>query len=68
MRTRRRQFSFSRIHLGAQSPPPTTSPNFCYVRLTNGDELSGNLKSLDERQLVLETWFAGPLTLPRRSK
>ena len=57
--------ALAEIHLGAQTPPATTSPNFCYVRLTNGDELSGNLKSLDERQVVIETWFAGTLTLPR---
>ena len=57
--------ALAEIHLGAQSPPPTTAPNFCFVRLTNGDELSGNLKSLDEQQLVLETWFAGTLTFPR---
>lgn len=57
--------ALAEIHLGAQSPPTTTSPSFCYVRLTNGDELSGNLKSLDERHIVIETWFAGTLTLPR---
>ena len=57
--------ALAEIHLGAQSPPPANSPNFCFVRLTNGDELSGNLKSLDEQQLVLETWFAGTLTVPR---
>lgn len=57
--------ALAEIHLGAQSPPPANSPNFCFVRLTNGDELSGNLKSLDEQQLVLETWFAGTITLPR---
>ena len=57
--------ALAEIHLGAQSPPPANSPNFCYVRLTNGDELSGDLKSLDEQQVVVETWFAGTLTLPR---
>lgn len=57
--------ALAEIHLGAQPLPPANSPNFCFVRLTNGDELSGNLKSLDEQQLVLDTWFAGTLTLPR---
>ncbi len=57
--------ALAEIHLGTQSPPPVTAPNFCFVRLTNGDELPGNLKSLDERQIVLDTWFAGTLTLPR---
>ncbi len=57
--------ALAEIHLGAQPPPPTAAANFCFVRLTNGDELSGNLKSLDEKQLELDTWFAGMLTLPR---
>ncbi len=57
--------ALAEIHLGAPAPPPVTAPSFCYVRLTNGDELSGNLKSLDEQQVVLDTWFAGSLTLPR---
>ena len=53
------------VSLGASSPPAVTSPNYCFVRLTNGDELPGNLKALDEKQVVLETWYAGTLTLPR---
>ncbi|MFM8470691.1 MAG: hypothetical protein ACKODH_12130 [Limisphaerales bacterium] len=53
------------VSLGAASPPAPTSPSYCFVRLTNGDELAGNLKALDEQQVVLETWYAGTLTLPR---
>lgn len=53
------------VSLGVHSPPAVTSPNYCFVRLTNGDELPGILKALDERQVVLETWYAGTLTLPR---
>lgn len=41
-------------------------PN-CSVRLANGDEVLGNLVSLDEKELVLDTWFAGKLSLPRPS-
>jgi len=57
--------AIAEVSLGATSPPAPTSPSYCFVRLTNGDELPGNLKSLDEQQVVLETWFAGTLTLPR---
>lgn len=57
--------ALAEIHLGAPATPPATSPSYCFVRLTNGDELAGNLKSLDEQQVVLETWYAGTLTLPR---
>ncbi len=38
----------------------------CAARLTNGDELVGELVSLDDDKLVLETWYAGTLTLPRK--
>src|SRR5262249_17740750 len=31
------------------------------------DELAGNLLSLDKDKLVLETWYAGKLSLPRAS-
>lgn len=57
--------SLAEIHLGAAPTPPVTAPNHCFVRLTNGDELPGNLKALDEQAVVIETWYAGTLTLPR---
>ena len=57
--------ALAEVQLGAPAPPPVTSPLFCYVRLTNGDEIPGVLKALDEKELQLDTWFAGPLTLPR---
>jgi hypothetical protein len=37
----------------------------CVARLTNGDELMGSLVALDEKELTLDTWYAGPLTLSR---
>ena len=57
--------AIAEVSLGASSPPAVTSPNFCFLRLTNGDELPGNLKSLDEKEVVIETWYAGTLTVPR---
>lgn len=38
----------------------------CAARLTNGDELVGELVTLDDDKLILETWYAGTLTLPRK--
>ncbi|MST93856.1 MAG: hypothetical protein EXS33_01035 [Pedosphaera sp.] len=38
----------------------------CAARLTNGDELVGELVMLDDDKLILETWYAGTLTLPRK--
>lgn len=35
------------------------------IGLTNGDELPGNIVSLDDKTLVLDTWYAGRLSIPR---
>jgi hypothetical protein len=35
------------------------------VRLINNDELVGSLTSLDREELVLDTWYAGSLRIPR---
>jgi hypothetical protein len=37
----------------------------CRVFLANGDKLAGDLVSLDTNGLILKTWYAGTLTLPR---
>jgi hypothetical protein len=39
----------------------------CVVRLINSDELQGHIVSLDARNLVFDTWYAGTLTIPRAS-
>ncbi len=36
------------------------------VRLANGNEIPGEVISLDKDNLVLNTWFAGTLTVPRK--
>lgn len=35
------------------------------VGLTNGDQFPGNVVSLDDKALVLDTWYAGRLSIPR---
>ncbi|NBV20725.1 MAG: hypothetical protein EBS05_01835 [Proteobacteria bacterium] len=57
--------AITEVQLGSAPQPATSSPAYCLARLTNGDELAGNLISLDERQVVLATWYAGTLNLPR---
>ncbi len=42
-----------------------TQSNRCLVKLTNLDELEGGLRTLDERELVLDTAYAGALHIPR---
>jgi hypothetical protein len=49
------------------SPLPKAARQNCRVCLANGDKLAGTLVSLDEASLVLNTWYADTLTLPRSS-
>jgi hypothetical protein len=35
------------------------------IDLTNGDQFPGNIVSLDDKILALDTWYAGRLTFPR---
>lgn len=39
----------------------------CRVTLVTGENVIGSLKSFNEQALVLETWYAGELTIPRRA-
>ncbi len=52
------------------SPPPPASARAdddCKLWLANGDALEGNLVSFDSDTLVLDTWYAGTLKIPRRT-
>lgn len=51
-----------------QNPAATKAerPN-CMVRLGNGDEIFGNLVSLDEKAMKIDTWYAGVIEVPRES-
>jgi hypothetical protein len=52
-------------------PPPKDlmahSNNACRLLLANGDLLEGSLVSCDRDALVLQTWYAGRLNIPRAS-
>lgn len=43
------------------------SVNSCVVKLTNGDELPGELKQLDKELLLLDTWYGGTLNIKRKT-
>jgi hypothetical protein len=45
----------------------TNALNQCIVRLINDDQLQGALVSYDGDKVVLETWYAGRLTIPNKS-
>ena len=55
------------IRLAQAAPPPAAASAHptCRFRFLNGDELTGNLVSLDAQHIELETWFAGKLRAPR---
>lgn len=50
-------------------PSPTNSiprgEHACRLLLANGDTLEGDLVSFENQKLVLQTWYAGRLTIPR---
>lgn len=54
-----------RVRFGSRPQPPAAGTNPCVVRLANQDELEGDLAGFDGEHLVLNTWYAGPLRLPR---
>ncbi len=53
------------IFLATQPMPAGVREHRTLVTLTNGDRLSGDLKTLDEKCVKLDTWYAGVLTLKR---
>jgi hypothetical protein len=53
------------LQLKAESKSHNDSTNACIVRLTNDDQLEGELINLDASQLSLKTWYAGEIKLPR---
>jgi hypothetical protein len=58
--------SISKIRLDRPKSTNATPRQICSVRLTNNDELLGELISLDDESLNLETWYAGSLNIPRK--
>lgn len=55
------------IRFAQVAPPPAQAGTHhtCRFRFVNGDELTGNLLSLDAQHIELETWFAGKVRAPR---
>jgi hypothetical protein len=53
------------LQLKAESKSHNDSTNACVVRLTNDDQMEGELLNLDGSQLTIKTWYAGEIKLPR---
>jgi hypothetical protein len=54
-----------KIRLGGRPVPAAKPSNPCLVRLANQDELEGDLAGFDGENLLLDTWYAGQLRIPR---
>lgn len=64
------QFAPANLHRLTLTQPvvvPKSPTNQFLVRFHNGDELIGQLLGLDDRQLLLDTWFGGKLTIQRQA-
>jgi hypothetical protein len=57
--------NLSQIKLDGRAQPAEAQSHFS-VRLTNGDELIGDVASMDAEKVEIDTWYAGRLTLPRK--
>ncbi len=57
--------ALSEIELEADARMETPAWHRGQIRLSNGDELVGELKSVSEESAVFDTWYGGELTFPR---
>jgi hypothetical protein len=57
--------SIAELQVKSESRTHNDSTNACVVRLTNDDQLEGELLALDGSQIALKTWYAGELRFPR---
>ncbi len=53
------------LQLAPRPPQTPRVPHRMVVELTNGDRLAGDLVSLNDKALKLNTWYAGELSLRR---
>ncbi|MBI2949957.1 MAG: hypothetical protein HYY23_20175 [Verrucomicrobia bacterium] len=56
----------SEVRFGYRPQPQNDSINSCQVRLSNQDEIEGNLLSIDAERVTLETWYAGKMEIARK--
>ena len=57
--------NIAEIKLDSHKPPEPASQPGHAIALTNDDELPGSIVSFDDKTLVLNTWYAGKLSIPR---
>jgi hypothetical protein len=59
--------SIVQINFAARKNSNAPAENACRVLLADGDSLEGGLVSCDREAVVLQTWYAGRLSIPRAS-
>ncbi|HEY3860804.1 MAG TPA: hypothetical protein VGO59_02865 [Verrucomicrobiae bacterium] len=59
--------SVSQIDFSPRRSSANHDDSSCKLWLANGDLLAGKLVSFDTNALSLDTWYAGPLKIPRRA-
>ena len=55
------QLEFATVNRSNAQP----STNLCSIQLHNGDQIQGDLVSYDGEKVIVDTWFAGRLELPK---
>ena len=55
--------SVAKLAFEMTSPPTNARRQACKIKLVNGDSLSGELLRMENGKLVLDTWYAGELTI-----
>jgi hypothetical protein len=53
------------VHFPPHPTKAAVSTNMCRLQLSNNDELEGDVRIFNEEKAVLQTWYAGEITLPR---
>lgn len=53
------------LQLSARPPRTSRTAHHTVIELTNGDRLAGDIVSLNDKVLVLNTWYAGTLSVKR---
>ena len=57
--------SVARVNLGASKLPDGAKHHACNVMLANGDSFSGDLVGLNDKSLLVDTWYAGRVSVDR---
>ncbi len=59
--------SISKVKLEGAKVRELAAKENCSVKLLNGDELLGELLTMDAEKLTIDTWYGGTITIPRNA-